>query len=114
MISGRAKGTSAVSDRAASRIVREARDLGVMKSVERVELRRFSSAAASRSSPYVVSSARGACPASTAASFQARLSVSCTPLLNPRAPKGETRCAESPAKITGPWTKRSSRRHWKV
>ena len=32
--------------------------------------------------------------------------MSCTPLLKPRAPNGETRWAASPAKITGPWMKR--------
>ena len=59
---------------------------------------------------------RGRAPgrASTSASFQARLSVSCTPLLKPRAPNGETRWAASPAKITGRGRNRSSRRHWKV
>ena len=40
--------------------------------------------------------------------------MSCTPLLKPRAPKGETRWAASPAKITGPCMKVSSRRHWKL
>ena len=36
------------------------------------------------------------------------------PLFAPRAPKGLTRCAESPAKSTRPWRKRFIRRHWKV
>jgi hypothetical protein len=51
---------------------------------------------------------------STAASFHARLSASCTPELAPRAPKGDTPCAESPANSTRPWRKRSMRWHAKV
>ena len=38
----------------------------------------------------------------------------CTPLLAPRAPKGETPWALSPAKSTRPWRKRSIRRQAKV
>ncbi len=55
-------------------------------------------------------SAMGASPSSTALSFQPRLSQSCTPVLAPRAPKGETWCAASPLKITRPWRKWSMRR----
>ena len=35
-------------------------------------------------------------PSSTSFSFQPRLSTSCTPVLAPRAPKGDTWCAASP------------------
>ena len=38
----------------------------------------------------------------TSASFQPRLSASCTPLFAPRAPNGLTRCAASPAKSKRP------------
>jgi hypothetical protein len=50
LTSARANGWSAASASTASRKVRLAALLGVMKSVERVELRMFSSAAAPRSS----------------------------------------------------------------
>lgn len=63
---------------------------GVMKSVARVEFRMFSSAANSRSAPYVARSSAPARLLSTQSSFQARFSASCTPLLAPRAPKGDT------------------------
>lgn len=56
----------------------------------------------------------GAWPASTSFSFQARFSASCTPLLAPRAPNGETRWAESPANTTRPWRKWSMRSQAKV
>jgi len=51
MLSKIENGQAATSLDTLSRIVRDALDLGVMKSVERVELSRFSSAAASRSRP---------------------------------------------------------------
>src|SRR6185312_6813642 len=54
-----------------------------------------------------VEQAGGDLPATTRASFQARLSASATAALPPRAPNGETTCAASPAKITRPCTKRS-------
>ena len=49
MIKARAKGKSGASVSVASRKAREAANLGVMKSVLRVELRMFSSAADMRS-----------------------------------------------------------------
>jgi hypothetical protein len=49
LINARAKGKSRAKDKVASRKTREAGNLGVMKSVLRVELRMFSCAAARRS-----------------------------------------------------------------
>ncbi len=110
----RANACRRASDSTASRNVREMLLLGVMKSVDRVELRMFSSAAATRSESYVSSSDSGACPRSTISSFQTRLSASCMPLFAPRAPKGLTRCAASPANSTRPWRNFCMRRHWNV
>ena len=63
---------------------------------------RFSSAAGRRSASYVSSSAGGASPRTTEASFQARFSASATPELRPRAPNGDMTWAASPARKTRP------------
>ena len=62
----------------------------------------------------LVSNASGELLRSTRSSFQARFSASSSPELAPRAPKGETWCAASPAKMTRPWMNLSIRRHWNL
>ena len=114
LTSARANGWSRASSSTASRNRRLTSLFGVMKSVARVELRMFSSAAYSRSLGIAVEQRSGASPCSTSASFQARLSASWTPELAPRAPNGETPCAASPANSTRPWRKFSMRRQAKV
>jgi hypothetical protein len=49
----------------------------------------------------------------TEVSFQAAFSASPTPELSPRAPNGETMCAQSPASSTRPTRIRDARRAWK-
>ena len=57
---------------------------------------------------------RGASPRITRASFHTRFSTPCTAPLAPRAPNGDTWCAESPMNSTRPCTSRSSFRQRNV
>ena len=110
----RANGSVAANSRAALRNDSAIGDLGEMKSVLRVELRMFSSAAACRSCAQASRTDSLASPRTTRTSRQASASASWMPELPPRAPKGETWCAASPANSIRPWRKASMRRHWKV
>ena len=107
----RANGSVAASSRAALRNDSAIGDFGEMKSVLRVELRMFSSAAACRSCAQASRTDSLASPRTTRTSRQASASASWMPELPPRAPKGETWCAESPANSIRPWRKASMRRH---